>query len=177
MRITLIAAVAENGVIGKDGDLPWRLPADLAHFQRTTSGHTMMMGRRTFESTGVLPGRTTIVLSRSGPRVGEGPGEGAELGDGVGGLYWAGGYVEGVAVAKRLGTEELFVCGGAGIYRQALGDPEAERMILTRVGASPQGDTTFPEVRWSEWERVSREEHPADEKHPFPYAFEEWVRR
>lgn len=171
MRITLIAAVAENGVIGRDGDLPWRLPADLRHFQRSTLGHAMLMGRRTYESTGVLPGRTTIVLSRSGPRADEGVGEGDDR------LHWAGGYVEGVALAKRLGVDELFVCGGAGVYRQALDDPAAGRMLLTRVAASPDGDTRFPEVRWSEWELTSREEHPADERHPYAYAFETWVRR
>jgi dihydrofolate reductase len=176
VRITLIAAVAENGVIGKDGDLPWRLPADLAFFQRTTLGHAMLMGRRTYESTGALPGRTTIVLSRSGPPFQEDAGEGGE-GEGGDRLHWAGGYVEGVAKAKQLGVDELFVCGGAGVYRQALADPEAERMILTRVAASPEGDTKFPEVQWGDWELESRDEHPADARHPYAYAFETWVRR
>jgi dihydrofolate reductase len=165
MRITLIAAVAENGVIGRDGDLPWRLPADLRHFQRATLGHAMLMGRRTYESTGVLPGRTTIVLSRS-------TGEGREKA-----LHWARSYDEGLELARKLGVDELFVCGGAGIYRRALESPEAERMLLTRVAASPEGDTTFPEVRWGEWERTSREEHPADGKNPHAYAFEEWRRK
>jgi dihydrofolate reductase len=176
VRITLIAAVAENGVIGKDGDLPWRLPADLAFFQRTTLGHAMLMGRRTYESTGALPGRTTILLTRQ--PLGE---EGFELPEaakeGAGQLHVARGYEEGVELARKLGVEELFVCGGAGVYRQALADPEAERMILTRVAASPDGDTKFPEVRWGDWELESREEHPADERHPYAYAFETWVRR
>lgn len=177
MRITLIAAVAENGVIGRDGDLPWRLPADLRHFQRTTLGHAMLMGRRTYESTGVLPGRTTIVLTRS--ELGS-EGEGFEVPEaakeGAGQLHLARSYEEGLELARKLGVDELFVCGGAGIYRRALEDPEAERMLLTRVAASPEGDTTFPEPDWSEWELAQREEHPADGKNPYAYAFEEWVR-
>lgn len=179
MRLTLIAAVAENGVIGRDGDLPWRLPADLAHFQRTTLGHALLMGRRTYESTGVLPGRTTIVLTRSsmGAPVGEGGFEvPEEAKEGAGRLHLARSYEKGVALARELGVEELFVCGGAGIYRRALSDPATERMLLTRVAASPEGDTVLPEPDWSEWRRVSREEHPADDRNPYDHAFEEWRR-
>lgn len=175
MKVTLIAAVGENGVIGRDGDLPWRLPADLAHFQRSTLGHAMLMGRRTYASTGVLPGRTTIVLTRSelGSEGFEVPEEAKE---GAGQLHVARSYDEGLELARKLGVDELFVCGGAGVYRRALDDEDAGRMLLTRVAAAPEGDTRFPEPDWSRWRLVSREEHAADGKNPYAYAFEEWVR-
>lgn len=127
MTITLIAAVARNGVIGADGGIPWRLPGELAHFKATTMGHTLIMGRATFDSIGrALPGRRTIVISRnphwSAP--------GAER---------AAGLAEALA---RAGSAEVFIAGGAQVYAAAL--PVADRMILTHVDAEPPGDTFFP---------------------------------
>lgn len=172
MRITLIAAVAKNGVIGREGGIPWHLPGDLRRFMRTTLGHTLLMGRRTFESTGALRGRTTLVLTRDPsyrPPPDAGQGTRVEV---VRSLD------EGVARARELGEEELFVGGGEGIYREALGRPGfADRLDLTRIDAEPDGDTVFPEVDWSRWRLVSREEHPADERHPWAYAFELYERR
>lgn len=80
-----------------------------------------------------------------------------------------------MALARELGVEELFVCGGAGVYRRAFED--GDRMLLTRVAASPDGDTRFPEPDWTEWRLLARAEHPADGRNPYAYAFEEWVRR
>lgn len=171
MKVILIAAVASNRVIGRDGEIPWRLPADLGRFMRTTLGHTLLMGRRTFESTGALRGRTTLVLTRDPsyrPPAVEGTDARVEV---VRSLD------EGVERAWELGEDELFVCGGEGIYRETLERPGlADRLDLTRVAAEPEGDTRFPEVDWTRWRRVSREEHPADERHSYAYAFEIYER-
>lgn len=169
MRITIIAAVARNGVIGRDGGIPWHLPADLRRFKTVTLGHALLMGRRTFESTGALPGRTTLVLTRdAGYRPARPAAAGARV-EVVGSLE------EGVARARQLGQQELFVGGGEAIYREALGT--ADRLDLTRVDVDLEGDTVFPEVDWSRWRLASRDEHPADERHPYAFAFELWERR
>lgn len=165
MRVSLIAAVAGNGVIGRGGGIPWRLPADLAHFKRTTMGHTLVMGRRTYESAGPLPGRRTLVLSRSpGWRP---PGDPA-------GVEPVPSLDEALARAAAAGETQVFVCGGEAVYRRAL--EVADRLYLTRVEAEPEGDTFFPELDPAAWRRASREEHAADERNPFGYSFEEWER-
>lgn len=165
MRITLIAAVAKNRVIGKDGAIPWHLPADLAHFKRATTGHTLVMGRRTFESTGALPDRRTLVLTTDpewrAKEADEGRGARVET---VRSLDEA---IEG---ARAAGETELFVCGGEAVYREAL--PRADRMVLTRIHAEPEGDTRFPEPDWSRWRLVFEAEHDADERNPHAYRFE-----
>jgi dihydrofolate reductase len=169
MQITIIAAVARNDVIGKDGTIPWHLPADLAHFKRTTTGHTLVMGRRTYESTGALPGRRTLVLTRDPdwrPAEAE-KGREAEI-EALRSLD------EAIERARALGETELFVCGGEAVYREAL--PKAHCMVLTRVEAEPEGDTHFPEPDWNRWQLVSREEHEADEKNRQDYDFEIYVR-
>lgn len=169
MRITLIAAVAGNRVIGRDGTIPWRLPADLAHFKRTTLGHTLVMGRRTFESTGALSGRRTLVLTRDPDwrpgAVGEGRDAQVEA---VHSLDQA------IDRARAEGETELFVCGGEAVYREAL--PRAHRMVLTRVEAEPAGDTHFPEPDWTRWRLVSREDHEPDGRNGHSYAFELYER-
>lgn len=165
LRITIIAAVARNGVIGHEGQIPWHLPADLAHFKRTTMGHTLVMGRRTFESTGALPGRRTLVLTRDPDWKPEPAGEGREAQAEI-----ARSLEEAVDRARDLGETELFVCGGENVYRQAL--PQTERMVLTRVDAEPEGDTRFPEPDWSEWRLISRKEHEPDARHPHGYSFD-----
>lgn len=158
MRLSLIAAVAENGVIGTGNDLPWRLPADLRRFKRTTMGHHLIMGRRTFESIGrALPGRTTVVVSRGEP----------ELPDGV---RLARSIDAAIAVAREAGDDEAFVAGGAEIFRQTL--DRAHRIHLTRVEASVEGDTFFPDLDPSEWRLLSTESRPADAKNPYPLRFE-----
>ena len=161
MRITLIAAVADNGVIGRGNDIPWRLPEDWRRFKRTTMGHHLIMGRRTWESIGrPLPGRRTVVVSRGEPEL-------------PAGVDLAHSFEEALDLARETGETEAFVAGGAEIYRRAL--PEAERLLLTRVHATPEGDTHFPEWNRDDWELASREPHAADERHPVPFTFETWL--
>lgn len=167
MRLSVIVAAADNGVIGRGGDLPWHLSPDLKRFKRLTMGHHMLMGRRTYESIGrPLPGRTSVVISRQPSYVPEGAPEG---------VVTAGSVEEAVAVAAGAGEEEAFVVGGGEIFRQAL--PLARRLYLTRVHGRVEGDTTFPEVDLGEWHEVEREEHPAEGDCPYPYSFLVYERR
>jgi dihydrofolate reductase len=139
-ELWLIAAVAENNVIGNGNALPWRIPEDLAHFKRVTLGHAMIMGRKTYDSIGKpLPGRTTVVLTR---REGFSPE----------GVVVARDRDEAIALAPG---NEVFVVGGAEIY--ALFLPIASRIYLTRVHAAFPGDTTFPELDPAHWSLVSSE--------------------
>lgn len=133
MTVTIIAALAENRVIGREGALPWHLPADLAHFRAVTSGHPLIVGRRTWESIGrPLPGRTLIVVSRQ-------PGYRAD------GCLVAGDLESALQLAAAApGGDEVFVAGGAELYRQAL--PLADRLLLTLVPGSPAGDRFFPQL-------------------------------
>ena len=163
MKITLIAAVAENRVIGLAGTLPWRLPQDLKRFKRLTLGHAVLMGRRTFESlAGPLPDRRMIVLTR---RRGWRP-QGAEV---------ARSLDEALELAKRGGEQELFVIGGAAVFAEAL--PRADRMYLTLVHATVKGDTLFPEFDEAQWELVEEERHEADERHAYPFTFRTYERK
>jgi dihydrofolate reductase len=139
-RVTLLAAIGRNLVIGSDGRMPWHLPADLAHFKATTMGHPMVMGRKTFDSIGrVLPGRRTIVVTRQ--------------------PHWSHAEVEtahSMADALSLAgpAAEVFVVGGGELYAEAM--PYAQRMILTEVPDAPEGDTYFPEWAAKDWREVSR---------------------
>jgi dihydrofolate reductase len=140
--VTLVAAVAANGVIGKDGALPWRLPDDLRHFKRLTRGHVLVMGRRTFDSIGrPLPDRTTIVVTRQPQWQAEGVQTAADV-------------PEALARAAQL-DEQVFVAGGQEIFREAL--PVADTMVISKVDARPDGDTVFPPVDWAAWQEESRE--------------------
>ncbi len=166
MRITLIAAIAENGVIGRGGGLPWRLPNDLRRFQRVTRGHQVVMGRRTFETLpGPLPDRRNIIVtSNRGYRA-----------DGVVVVH---ALEEAIADAERHADspeDELFVLGGAVLYAAAL--PIADCLDLTRVEAVVEGDTCFPAIDWNEWDLIGIERHEPDEAHAFGYRFERWARR
>ncbi|MGB9011604.1 MAG: dihydrofolate reductase [Aeromicrobium sp.] len=144
--VTLVAAVGANGVIGAAGGLPWHLPEDLAHFKRITLGHPMIMGRTTFESIGrVLPGRTTIVITRQG--------HWSEPGTEV-----AGSLDDALALATTL-DDEIFVVGGGQVYAEALDRGLVDVMSVTRVADSPDGDTWFPSIDWSRWREVDRVGH------------------
>ena len=146
---TLIVARADNGVIGRDGGLPWRLPADLKRFKALTMGGAMIMGRRTFDSLpGVLPGRRHIVVTRDKAW----SAAGAEVAHSVG---------EALAM---IGNERAFVIGGAEIF--ALFLPLAERIELTEVVGMVAGDTTMPGPRGAEWREVWREEHSSEDGRP-----------
>jgi dihydrofolate reductase len=156
MSVTLIAAIARNRVIGKDGDLPWRLPADLRHFKRTTVGHPLIMGRRTFESFGrPLPDRTNIIVTRNRDYRAEG-------------AVVVSSFDDAMRVARQEETE-IFIGGGEDVFRHFL--PIADRMILTWIDADFEGDTFFPEFDESEWRIVSRADHEPDEKNRWRYSF------
>lgn len=156
MRLSLLVAVAENNVIGRDGGLPWHLSADLKRFKQLTMGHPMLMGRRTFESLGrVLPGRTSIVISRQ-PQL--------SLPEGV----LLAGSLD-AALELVAAEEEVFIIGGAELYAAAL--PSADRIYLTRVHANIEGDTHFPAIDWSQWRCIAEEAHAADEKNAFNFTF------
>lgn len=147
MEKIIIAAISENNVIGKDGDIPWHLPEDLKHFKEKTMGNPVIMGRKTFQSLPddyrPLPGRQNIVLTRSGFEPESGDVETAED------------LEEGFEIASEHG-DCAFVIGGASVYREALED--ADRMILTRVKRDVDGDTFFPDWNKDEWREVERDE-------------------
>ena len=146
MIISIIAAVSENGAIGRDGKVPWKLPADLKLFKRLTMGHHLIVGRKTWESIGKsLPGRTMIVLSKQ-------PGYEAE------GCLTAASLPEAIEMARVEGEDEVFIGGGAVIYEQAL--PLADRMYLSLVHANVRGDAFFPEYQEKDWKLSMQVEYP-----------------
>ena len=166
LPLAMIAALAENRVIGLDNRMPWHLPADLKHFKATTLGKPIIMGRKTWDSLGrPLPGRLNIVVSRQ-PDLQL---EGAEVfGNLVAALERAGQW------AREQGVDELMLIGGAQLYAEAL--PLAERLYLTRIALSPEGDAFFPEWSASEWRCVASQAHPAGEQTP-AFTFENWIRQ
>lgn len=152
--LALIAAVAENGVIGAKGGLPWHLPDELAHFKETTLGKPVLMGRRTFVSLGrALPGRTNVVLSRDPSFAAPGAQVARDLD---------------TALALARSAPEVMVIGGAALYAEAL--PRAQRIYLTRVRARPEGDVFFPKLEPGEWRETLLAEHAADARHTHAYA-------
>lgn len=157
-RVTLVAAVADNRVIGDAGDIPWRIPADFAHFKALTLGGVLVMGRATYDSIGrPLPGRTTIVLTRD-------PGWEAP------GVLVAGSLDAALGLAED-GPGDVFVVGGAGVYAAAL--DRADAQVLTEVHLEPAGDTHYPEFDRSRWTETRRDAHlEAD----IPYEFV-WLER
>jgi dihydrofolate reductase len=160
MKASLIVAMSSNRVIGKDGDLPWHMPADLRHFKRTTMGHHLIIGRTTWIEVGQpLPGRTMVVVTRSRTFSAEG-------------VLVAHSVEEALAAAR--GDDEPFIGGGSQIYRIALARGLVRRMYITRIHAEVEGDTHFPEVDLGVWDLVSQEHHEADEKNEFDYTFEVW---
>ncbi len=157
MKITLIAAVAENRVIGRDGGLPWRLPEDLRRFKQRTQGHVVIMGRRTFESLAApLPNRPAIVVSRS-----------RDLDTGEATL--ANSLDEALDIARGRGEDEVFILGGSEIYAMAL--PLADRLVLTVVHAEIEGDTYFPEFDLAAWTITEDQRHEVDDRHEHPFSF------
>lgn len=155
MNLSLIAAMSTNRVIGFQGRLPWHLPLDLKYFRDTTWGHSVIMGRLTWDSVGrPLRGRRNIVITRnpafSAP--------GADV---------AGSFEE--ALGLTCGESEVFVVGGAQIYSLAL--PCSNRIYLTLIHAQFEGDTWFPEFEGPDWVLSWREDHPADPKHAVPFSF------
>lgn len=158
----MIAAVAENRVIGRGGTLPWHLPDDLRRFKQRTEGHTVIMGRRTFESLdGPLPNRPAIVVSRN---------RDLDVGDAA----RAGSLDEALDIARARGEREVFILGGADIYALAL--PIADRLELTVVHAEVDGDTSFPEFDLADWTITEDQRHEADDRHAYAFSFRRYDR-
>jgi dihydrofolate reductase len=165
MRVSIIAAVAQNGVIGRDGKLPWHLSADLQRFKRLTMGHTIIMGRRTWESIGrPLPGRRMVVVTRQ-------PNYKINFPD----VVTANTLDDALKIAKAACDVEAFIVGGAQLYDEAL--HRADRLYLTRVLTQVEGDTYFPRYDASQWMQTSAECHSADTKNEFPFRFECYERQ
>lgn len=159
-RIVLVVAIADNGVIGHNGGLPWHLPADLQHFKAVTMGHTMLMGRRTWDSfKQPLPGRESWVLTREAGFVATG----ARV------------FHDFDAALAACAEPELHVIGGARVFQAAL--PLASCLELTRVHACPEGDTHFPAFDASDWQEVWREERPVDSRNACACSFLRLQRR
>jgi dihydrofolate reductase len=163
--VSLVVAVAANGVIGRDNRMPWHLPEDLAHFKRLTLGHPVVMGRKTHESILAtlgkpLPGRTSIVVTRQPAFSAPGCEVVASLG---------------AALEAARAAEEVFVIGGAEIYRLAL--ERADRVYLTRIDAAFEGDVVFPALNPVEWREAAREDHPPAGGRSFGFAFLRYERR
>jgi len=144
MSVTIVVAIGSNGVIGRDGDMPWPRTGDQQQFKALTMGHPIVMGRTTYESIGrPLPGRTSIVLTRNADWRAEGVEVAHTLTD---------------ALAMALGRDdEVFLIGGAQVYAEALAQGVVDRMVVTHVHLSPEGDAWFPDLDWSAWTEVGRE--------------------
>lgn len=155
-NLSLIVAASENNVIGMQGQLPWHLSADLKRFRQLTSGHHIIMGRKTFESIGrLLPDRTTVIVTRKPDYFFDG----AKIAAGIKDAFWI-----------AADDSQPFIVGGAEIYKQAI--QYVRTIYLTRVHAEIEGDTYFPEMEWSKWKQVSIEKFKKDRKNDFDYSFE-----
>jgi dihydrofolate reductase len=154
MTVTIVVAISENHVIGKDNQLPWYMPNDLKHFKDITTGHTVIMGRKTYDSVGKpLPRRRNIIITRKPITI-----EGCE-------------FVNSIEAALALCADEpeVFIVGGAEIYKQSI--KLTDRIYLTIIHKKFDGDSFFPEIDKHEWKEVFREDHESDDKNPFPYSF------
>ena len=163
MIISIIAAIGKNNEIGQGNQLLCRLPDDLKRFKEITSGHVVIMGRKTFESLpkGALPNRKNRIISRN---------ENLKIESAT--VYSSLDY----ALIKSMDEEEIFIIGGSEIYRQTL--PIADKLYLTKIHAEfPEADVFFPEINYKEWREISRELHPADDRHPYSFSFVEYERQ
>lgn len=158
MRLSIIAALSSNNVIGRDNQLPWHLGTDLKRFKQLTMGHHLIMGRKTFDSVGKpLPGRINVVITRD-------PDYAAE------GITIVHSLEEGIRIAVDAGDEEPFIAGGAQMFEQSM--HRADRMYLTRVHVDLEGDAFFPDFDdVSEWQLTDSEHFDADEKNDYPFSF------
>jgi dihydrofolate reductase len=154
MIVSIVVAIAQNHAIGKNNQLLWHLPKDLKHFKEITSGHTIIMGRKTFDSVGKpLPNRRNIIITRQNITI-----DGCEVVNSL---------PDALKLAERV--DEVFIVGGAEIYKQAM--PLTDRIYLTIVHENFDGDTYFPEIKEDTWQETERSDHQADEKHAFAYSF------
>lgn len=155
MKLAIIVATDQQGLIGKENDLPWKLSADLQYFRRVTMGKPIIMGRNTHESIGrALPGRKNIIVTKNKSYQAEGCTVVHSIPD---------------ALLACEQVEEVMIMGGASLYEQFL--PQADKLYLTQVHASLTGDTWFPDWQKNEWSELSREDYQADEKNDYAYSF------
>lgn len=158
-----IVAASENSIIGIKNGLPWKLSADFKYFKNKTWGMPVIMGRKTFESMEKdLPGRINIVVTSKKDWNAEN-------------AFVVHSIEQAIAKAKESEAKEIFIIGGGKIFKETLGI--VDRIYLTRVHATVNGDTYYPEISESDWKRVSADSHPADEKNNYPYTFEVWERK
>ena len=166
MIISLIAAVGANDVIGADGDLPWHLPDDMKFFSRTTKGHHVLMGRKNFESIPdrfrPLPGRPNLVVTRNPDYTYPD----AQVVHSI---------EDGITLAAQAGEEELFIIGGGEIYRQTM--DQADKLYITHVDAEPEGETHFPSIDQTEWDRTLVSHHEKDDVHNFSFTIYVYTRK
>ena len=161
--VTIIAAIAHNNALGKDNDLIWHLPEDLKRFKKITSGHHILMGRNTFESIGKpLPNRTTIIITRNNSYFKDG-------------CLIANSIEEAIEMAAA--DEEVFIIGGAQIYKEAIQKNLADRLDITLVHHQFDADVFFPEIDLKIWKEVAREDFKADEKNVYDYSFVSFQKR
>ncbi len=162
-KISIIAAIADNFVIGKSNDLPWNLPADLKHFKELTTGHAIVMGKHTFESLpkGPLPNRKNIVLT-------------SVMSEGVNQGYFEADSLED-ALFLCDHEEKVFIIGGARVYNQCIN--KVKYMYITWIHQNFTGDAYFPAIDFNDWEEVKHEDFEADTKNPYPYTFSEYKRK
>lgn len=160
MTISLIAALTRNRVIGRDNGLPWHLPDDMKYFMNTTKGHHVIMGRKNYDSIPEkfrpLPNRTNLVVTRQ---------QGLQLPK----CTVTNSVEDAVEIARKVGETELFIIGGAAIY--TLGLPMADRLYLTEIDTTLEGDTLFPAFARNEWKEILRQHHAIDERHAYPFDF------
>lgn len=163
MTVKLIVAKADNNAIGKGNDLIWRLPADLKFFKKTTLGHTLIMGRKTFESIGFpLPGRTTIIITR-------------DINYKQDGCKIAYSIEEAISLVQN--DESPFIAGGATIYKQALDSGLIDEMVITEVHEKFEADVFFPEINMDNWKELSRERNLIDDKNKYEYSFVTYTKK
>ncbi|MBT4692088.1 MAG: dihydrofolate reductase [Planctomycetaceae bacterium] len=156
MALSIIVAISQNGVIGREMDLPWHISADLKRFKALTMGHHIVMGRKTYESIGrLLPGRTTVIITRQSDYQ-------------IPGAFVVNSIERALTVAAN--DQETFIVGGSQIYNLAL--PLVDRLYITRVHADVEGDTRLDAIDWSIWKCENSERHSADEKNDHDYSFE-----
>ncbi|UOK43541.1 MULTISPECIES: dihydrofolate reductase [Flavobacterium] len=159
--ITIVAAAAENNALGKDNDLIWHLPDDFKRFKQITTGHHIIMGRKTFESfPKPLPNRTHVIITRQ---------ENYEAPEGC---LVVGSLKEAINICPK--EEDFFIIGGGEIYSQSI--KIADKIELTRVFAAPEADAFFPEINQNEWKLIFEEFHPKDEKHAFDFSYQTYIR-
>jgi dihydrofolate reductase len=160
--VSIIVAMDEVGGIGKAGQLPWHLSADLKNFKALTMGHHLIVGRKTYDSIGkALPGRTTVIVTRTLNFSAEGCLVTHTLG-------------EALDLAEQGGENEVFIGGGGEIFAQAL--PRTQRIYLTRIHTRADCDVFFPRVDWREWREGVKTEHPADDRDEYPFTYSEFTR-